>query len=70
MNLDDWLEAVTVTSTDEIMENTRLMPEYVEYPPGWHAVVTEDGVEACFAHESDAFAWRLSYINNKLNGRS
>lgn len=51
------LDAVTVMPPDEA-ENA---------PEGWFAVANTEGVIAAFAVESDAYAFRLWYINSILN---
>jgi hypothetical protein len=37
-------------------------------PVGWYAVADEDGIVAYFAHELDAFRFRLAEINRMMNG--
>lgn len=32
-------------------------------PKDWYAVCTDDGIIACFSRESDAYRFRLDYIN-------
>lgn len=61
-NLDYWLETITVS------EPGSFEPEFDVGPPGWWAVVNEDGICAYFGKEVDAFRFRLAEINRRLNG--
>lgn len=38
-----------------------------EGPAGWYAVCNEEGIIAYFEDETDAFRFRLDYINRRLN---
>ena len=61
MNLDDLLDAVSVMPPGcWENENTPLLGE-------WWAVCNDEGIIAYFGRESDAFRFRLSYINSVLN---
>ena len=61
MNIDEWLEAVSVHDPGS-WENE-------DGPAGWYAVSVdhEGGIVAYFRDEADAFRWRLDYINRQLN---
>ncbi len=52
---------------DEVSVATPDMWENDEGPKGWYAVITDDGVVAYFAKETDAFRFRLDLINRHLN---
>lgn len=63
--LDAMLDTISVISpdmrdADEIKRNGN---------PEWFAVCDNDGIVAYFAHETDAFAFRLMLINMQLNYR-
>lgn len=58
-------------SIDELLDDISVMPpEHLDQPQStkdWHAVTTTDGIIAYFMRESDAFRFRLDYINGILN---
>jgi hypothetical protein len=59
-SLDDWLDAVTVDSPSQNAQHSRFWDMYV--------VNSEcDDVLGAFFEETDAMAFRLHYINKKLN---
>lgn len=60
MDLDELLETVVVDHPCAWQNDTG--------PKGWFAVSTgEQGIIAYFAHEVDAYRFRLDYINRLLN---
>jgi hypothetical protein len=61
MDLDDWLEAVSVHSPG--------MWHNDKGPLDWYAVSVDDegGIVAYFRDETDAYRFRLDYINRKMN---
>ena len=59
MNIYELLDTVSVAGSD--------MWENDEGPKGWCAVITDDGVVAYFAEETDALRYRLDLINRHLN---
>jgi hypothetical protein len=63
MTLDDWLDAVTVR------EPRINSPSYAESgdPNDWWAVSTAYGDLARFRDETDAYRFRLDYINRRMN---
>jgi len=58
-------------SLDELLERVSVFPpdgwENDEGPKGWWAVGNDQGIIAYFGQESDAFRFRLDYINGLLN---
>jgi len=69
-DLDEWLDAVQV-DTDVVNCGTEeIRQPAVKYLDGWCGVSTDDdgGFIAYFRDERDAFAFRLNYINQKMNG--
>ena len=62
MTLSDWLDAVSV------MEHGAWVNELSPKLPQWFAVCTDDdGIIAYFNNSTDAYRFRLDYINRKLN---
>lgn len=61
MTLDDWLDAVSV--------HAPAMWENELGPVGWYAVSVDDegGIVAYFRDSTDAYRFRLDYINRRLN---
>ena len=63
-NLDDWLDEIHVVDRDT------LDPKDIRWwDPQFQYGVShpEDGIVALFVKESDAFRWRLDYINRQMN---
>jgi hypothetical protein len=60
-SLDDQLDAIRV------MEVSETPIASAKDMRGWHAVTDEDGIIAYFAHETDAFFFRLALINARMN---
>lgn len=59
MDLDTLLEDWTVHEPGD-WDNT-------EGPPGWYAVSNPTGIVAYFAHQGDAYYYRMAKINLLLN---
>jgi hypothetical protein len=58
---------------DELLETWNVDPPGLLEDRGedvseWYAVSNQDGIIAYFAHEEDAFRFRLAEINRQLNG--
>lgn len=66
-NLDDWLEAVQVQEIDSYINEANR--NGLRAVIGWYGVSTDDdgGLIAYFRDETDAFRFRLDYINRKMN---
>lgn len=61
-DIDYWLDEYHVYLPEELNN-------YPDGLRGWYAVESpEQGIMAYFANESDAFRFRLSEINRRLNG--
>jgi hypothetical protein len=65
MTLDDWLDAVTVHDPDGRKDT----PNPKNWPKDWWGVSAADqgGILAYFANETDAYRFRLDYINHRMN---
>jgi hypothetical protein len=59
LDIFELLDTVSVAAPD--------MWENDEGPKGWYAVVTDDGIVAYFAKETDALRYRLDRINRRMN---
>ena len=59
LDIFELLDTVSVAAPD--------MWENDEGPKGWYAVVTDDGIVAYFAEETDALRYRLDLINRRMN---
>lgn len=66
-NLNEWLESVQVTEISDY-EN-KVNNNGLTAVIGWFGVSTDHdgGFIAYFRDEKDAFAYRLDYINTKIN---
>ena len=62
-DLDDLLDSISVLAPGQWDNALSLTPLLRD----WWAVCADDGIIAYFLLESDAFAFRLSYINRLLN---
>jgi len=61
------------TLSDLLLEISVLFPDCKDkntpnWPKDWYAICDHTGIIAYFARESDAFGFRLSLINLRLNG--
>lgn len=64
--LDDWLDAVDVI--DPKNRNWQTDAGDFGCPPGmWTVCVLGEGAIAFFVSETDAFRFRLDYINRRMN---
>jgi len=65
MNLNDLLEEISVI--DPYQWENEMSDSAIQ---SWHAVTDETGIIAYFGKETDAFRFRLSLINARLNPAS
>lgn len=64
-NLDELLEEYSVIPVDDL-DNYEDVPAH-KHLKGWFGVVDNDGIQAYFSTELEAFRYRLNLINLKLN---
>jgi hypothetical protein len=77
MTLDELLDRVSVIECDEMnialsVKHDAQSPDDLggavhPHPCGWFGVVDDEGLIAYFSTETEAFYYRLSYINRLLN---
>lgn len=65
-DLDEWLEEVSVHGPED--RDNAVEAGNTGWPDGWWAVSDPDlGIVGYFLRETDAFRFRLDWINRKLN---
>lgn len=70
-DLDYWLENISVLPCEDMIddfEQGERMHNLNELLSGWYAVANTEGIIAYFGNKSDAFRFRLNYINLMMNG--